>query len=255
VKLSIDTDASTLLVEDERGRREMALHSAEAFALLSREWVRVGWQLKYSYGFTWMGRPIIQLPEDVLRIQETIYRVRPDVIIETGVAHGGSLIFYASLFAAMGQGRVIGIDIDIRPHNRAAIEQHEMAKAITLLEGSSVAPEILERVRGLIKPGERVMVILDSDHSYKHVMAELDVYAPLVSVGSYIVATDGIMEDFGDLPRGQPSWREDNPAHAARTFAAAHDEFALETPPFLFNENETSVQTTYWPSAYLRRVR
>lgn len=255
MKLSIDTgqERPTLTIEDGDGRRELPLYSEEAFAALNRVWVKVGWQLKYSYGFTWMGRPIIQLPEDVLRIQETIYRVKPDVLIETGVAHGGSLIFYASLFAAMGKGRVVGVDIEIRPHNRAAIEAHELADGISLIEGSSTDEAVLAQVRSHVRAGDRVMVILDSDHSYRHVAAELAAYAPLVTPGSYIVATDGIMEDLEDVPRGRPGWSHDNPAAAARAFAAAHPEFALEPPPFVFDEVEAHVQATYWPAAYLRR--
>jgi cephalosporin hydroxylase len=200
-----------------------------------------------------MGRPIVQLPEDVIRIQETIYRVKPDVVIEAGVAHGGSLIFYASLFKAMGSGRVIGIDIEIRPHNRKAIESHELASLVTLIEGSSTEPSVVQRVRAAIREGERVLVILDSNHTKAHVAAELSAYAPLVTVGSYIVATDGIMEDLSDVPRGSPQWRTDNPASAAREFSERHSNFALEPPPFVFNETLSSVQVTHWPSAYLRR--
>lgn len=253
MKLSIDTDAGKVVLEDGDGRREAPLYSAEAFSWLTRQWVKTGWQLKYSYGFTWMGRPLIQLPEDVLRVQEAIYRTRPDVLVETGVAHGGSLILYASLFAAMGKGRVVGVDIEIRPGNRAAIEQHELARLITLVEGSSVDPAIVGRVRSLVQPGERVMVMLDSDHSRRHVAEELEAYAPLVSPGSYIVATDGIMEDLEDVPRGRPGWSDDNPSAAARDFAAGHPEFVLEEPPFLFDETEARVQATYWPGAWLRR--
>ena len=255
MKLTLDTDARTLVVDDGNGARELPLYSAEAFAHLSRQWVKVGWDQKYSYGFTLMGRPIIQLPEDILRIQETIYRVRPDVIIETGVAHGGSLIFYASLFEAMHHGRVIGIDIEIRPPNRQAIEQHELAHRITLIEGNAIAADTVARVREMLRPDERVMVILDSNHTRAHVADELRLFAPLVSVDSYIVATDGIMQDLHDVPHGQPTWSDDNPANAARQFAAAHDEFVLETPPFLFSEAASTTQATHWPDAYLRRVR
>ena len=169
-----------------------------------------------------MGRPIIQLPEDVLRIQEVIYRVQPDVIIETGVAHGGSLIFYASLFKAMGRGRVIGIDIEIRPHNRRAIEAHEMKPLITLIEGSSIEPSIVEQVRALITPGETVLVLLDSNHTKAHVLAELEAYGPFVTPGSYIVATDGIMKEVAGAPRTGPDWDWNNPLDAAREFAAKH---------------------------------
>lgn len=254
MKLTIDTELATLVIENDGARSECSLYSNQAFAELLRLWVKVGWDRKYSYGFTWMGRPMIQLPEDVIRIQETIYRIKPDVLIETGVAHGGSLIFYASLFKAMGKGRVVGIDIEIRPHNRKAIEDHELAAAITLIEGSSTATDTLEKARAQIAPNERVLVILDSNHLRDHVAQELRMYSPLVTQGSYIIATDGIMEEVYDVPHGTPSWKEDNPASAARAFAREHPEFELETqPPFLFNETQGSVQATYWPSAYLRR--
>jgi len=255
VKLAIDTERALMTIDDGSERAEYPLYSAEAFAHLSRMWVKVGWDRKYSYGFTWMGRPIIQLPEDIVRLQELVYRVRPDVIVETGVAHGGSLVFYASLCKAMGRGRVIGVDIEIRAHNRAAIEAHELSEYITLVEGSSVAQATVDQVRALIRPGERVLVLLDSNHTRAHVSKELELYAPLVDTGSYIVAADGIMGDLYDVPRGQSSWREDNPSVAVREFAAAHPEFQLEAPPFLFNETLADAQATYWPEAYLRRVR
>src|SRR5579872_186521 len=137
MKLTIDTEAKSLVVNANGQERCLKLYSDEAFELISHQWLKVGWNQKYPYTFTWMGRPIIQIPEDILRIQEVVYRVKPDVIIETGVAHGGSLIFYASLFKAMGRGRVIGVDIEIRPHNRKAIEAHEMKLLIELVEGSS----------------------------------------------------------------------------------------------------------------------
>jgi cephalosporin hydroxylase len=244
-----------MVVEDGTDVRRVPLYSPEAFALLSRLWVKVGWDQKYSYGFTWMGRPIIQLPEDMVRIQEAIYRVRPDVVVETGVAHGGSLIFYASLFKAMGRGRVIGVDIEIRPKNRSAIEGHELSSLISLVEGGSTDPRVVERVSSMIQGSERVLVILDSNHTRDHVAAELEAYAPFVTPGSYIVATDGLMGDLHDVPRGKPEWREDNAVEAAKAFAAKHPEFALEPVPFDFNETVSSVQVTHWPSAYLRRVK
>ena len=180
---------------------------------------QVGWDQKYTYTFSWLGRPIIQLPEDMIRLQEVIYRLKPDVIVETGVAHGGSLVFHASLCKLLGKGRVIGIDVDIRPHNRQAIEQHELAGLITLVEGDSVAAAVVERVRGLLRPGETVLILLDSCHTREHVLAELKAYAPLVTPGSYIVATDGLMRNLYDVPRARPGSREDNPAEAARIFA------------------------------------
>jgi len=255
VKISIDTVAQKLVYEDDGQERDVSLYSADAFAVLSRLWVNVGWALRYPYGFTWMGRPIIQLPEDLVRIHETIYRVRPDVVIETGVAHGGSLVFYASLFRALGRGRVIGVDVEIRPKNRAAIESHELSDLITLIEGSSVDPAVVAKVQSHIRPEERVLVILDSNHSKVHVAGELEAYSPFVSVDSYIVATDGIMADLHDVPRGMATWKDDNPQAAARDFAKSHTNFSLESPPFVFSEALTSQQVTHWPGAYLRRLR
>src|SRR5690606_9668737 len=185
MKITIDTDARLLTYEAPEGQRKVDLYSDEAFGVISKQWLKVGWNQKYVYSFSWMGRPIIQLPEDMVRMQEVLYRVKPDVVIETGVAHGGSLIFYASLFKAMGKGRVIGVDIEIREHNRKAIEAHEMKPLIELIEGSSVDPDTVARVRSLIKPGERCLVILDSNHTRAHVKAELDAYFDLVAPGSY----------------------------------------------------------------------
>jgi cephalosporin hydroxylase len=255
MRLVIDTDARTVTAESAAGAGvEYPLDSPEAFRLISEQWLAVGWTQKYSYGFTWLGRPIIQLPEDVVRVQEVIHRVQPDVILETGVAHGGSLIFYASLCKATDRGRVIGVDIEIRPHNRAAIEAHPLAGYITLIEGGSTDAATVARVRSLIRPGERVLVLLDSCHTKAHVRAELEAYAPLVGEGSYIVATDGVMAAVADRPGSKPGWEWDNPAEAAREFAAANPQFRLESPGFLFNEGRTEHQLTYWPSAYLRRV-
>lgn len=253
MKLTIDTEARTL-TEEGATKRTLNLYSAEAFEILSREWVRVGWDQKYPYTFSWMGRPVIQLPEDMLRIQEVIYRLRPDVILETGVAHGGSLVFYSSLCKAMEKGRVIGVDLEIRKHNRAAIEAHELSSYISLVEGDSVAPSTLDQVRKLIRPGEKVLVILDSCHTKAHVAAELEAYHEFVSHDSYIVATDGVMMMVHDVPRGTPDWKDDHPEAAAKEFAEKHSEFLLEQPAWPFNESPLSKNVTHWPGAWLRRV-
>ncbi|MBI4665111.1 MAG: cephalosporin hydroxylase family protein [Nitrospinae bacterium] len=237
------------------GGQSLEIGSPEAFNAISRAWLRSGWDAKYVYSFTWMGRPMIQLPEDMLRIQEAVYSVKPDVLVETGVAHGGSLVFYASLFTAMGRGRVIGVDVEIRPHNRAAMEAHEMKPLITLIEGSSVAADTVGQVKAMIKPGERVMVALDSNHTKAHVAAELEAYAPLVSVGSYIVAMDGIMGQVAGAPRSKPEWTWDNPTEAAKEFVKINPDFVIEEPPFLFNEGAVKDRVTYWPGAFIKRVR
>jgi cephalosporin hydroxylase len=256
MKTIIDEGRALLTVIREDGTEQtMPLASAEAFAAASRAWLRVGWDTKHVYSFTWMGRPIIQLPEDMVRLQELIWTERPDVLIETGIAHGGSLVFYASLFEAMGNGVVVGVDIDIRAHNRSAIEGHMMMKRITMIEGSSTAPEVVDQVKGLVREGQKVMVVLDSNHSREHVLNELRAYAPLVQVGGYMVATDGIMQDLVGAPRSQPDWGSNNPQEAARAFVEEDDRFAIEEPEWPFNEGLVRNRVTYWPSCYVRRVR
>lgn len=255
MRIVVDTDANEIEVTSTASRETYPLYSKEAFEALSRMWLKVGWNEKYVYTFSWMGRPIIQLPEDLIRTQEVMYRLKPDVIIETGIAHGGSLIYYASLCRAIGKGRVVGIDIDIRAHNRQAIESHELFGLITLIEGSSTDPTIVAEVKGLVQPTDTVLVILDSCHTRQHVLDELELYHDLVSVGSYIVATDGIMSDLYDVPRGGDNWATDNPSTAAQEFARRHPEFEIEQPSWPFNESSLTENVTHWPSAWLLRRR
>jgi cephalosporin hydroxylase len=191
---------------------------------------------KYSYNFTWLGRPIIQYPQDIVAMQELIWTIQPNLIIETGIAHGGSLIFSAAMLelnAACGgpkDSTVLGIDIDIRPHNRSAIEAHPMAKRISMLQGSSIAPEIVEQARRAASGKERVLVCLDSMHTHEHVLAELQAYAPLTTVGSYCVVFDTIIED---LPKGmypdRPWGPGDNPKTAVHEYVKAHPQFEIDT--------------------------
>ncbi|MFK5920724.1 MAG: CmcI family methyltransferase [Verrucomicrobiota bacterium] len=254
MQFQINTDEESLTITDGESSHSLPLYSNEAFEKISDLWVKVGWSLKYPYTFSWLGRPVIQLPEDMIRIQELIYSIKPDIIIETGVAHGGSLIYYASLFEAMGKGHVIGVDIEIRPHNRKAIEEHRMFSRISLIEGSSTAPEIVSSVKQQIPKDATVLVILDSDHSRDHVLEELESYHGFVSPGSYIVATDGVMNLVADAPRGKPEWSHDNPIEAVKTFCESHSEFILEQPSWPFSESDLKTNVTHWPSAYLRRV-
>jgi cephalosporin hydroxylase len=255
MKLTVDTDAALVTVEDSHGLRKLPLASAEAFEVISDAWLRAGWDVKYVYSFTWLGRPIIQLPEDMFRLQELIYRLKPDVIIETGIAHGGSLVFYAGLCKLIGHGRVIGVDIDIRSHNRAALQAHEHFDAITLIEESSTAQATIDQIKATIAVGESVLVLLDSNHSKAHVLAELDAYAPLVTPGSYIVAMDGIMSKLVGAPRSQPDWGENNPQAAALEWSRRRPDFVIEEPAFAFNEGLVKQRVTYWPNAFLRRER
>jgi len=252
--VTIDTDKKILTFQESKSKSDLPLYSKKAFEILSNLWLKVGWNEKYTYTFTWLGRPIIQLPEDMIRIQEVIHQVQPDVILETGIAHGGSLIFYASLCKMMGKGRVIGVDIEIRPHNREAIEKHPLFPLITLIEGNSVGDRTVKAVKSHVKLGESVLVILDSCHTKEHVLKELAAYSPFVSKGSYILVTDGIMEEIFDVPRGKSEWRDDNPIAATREFLRTHSEFKIESPSWRFNESELSESVTYWSSAWLKRI-
>jgi cephalosporin hydroxylase len=252
--ITIDPDNDRVVVDDSDGVRSYGLSTPEAFAAISKAWLRAGWDTKYVYSFTWHGRPIIQLPDDVMRIQEVVFSVAPDVIIETGVAHGGSLIFYAGLCKIMDRGRVIGVDVEIRPHNRSAIEAHPLFSYITLIEGSSIDAGVVEQVKAQVKDGDTVLVLLDSNHTKDHVLAELRAYGELVTPGSYIVAMDGIMGDLVGAPRTGADWGWNNPRQAALAFAEESDDFVLEEPPKAFNEGTVDQRVTYWPDGFLRRL-
>jgi cephalosporin hydroxylase len=253
MKILIDQEAQTIETEN----TILPLYSPEGFRLISDLWLKVGWDQKHLYGFTWMGRPIIQIPDDMIRIQEVIYSLKPDFIIETGVAHGGSLIFMASLCKAIGTGRIIGVDIEIRPHNRKAIEDHELYEWITLFEGDSIAQNTFHQVAENIKDEDKVLVILDSCHTYEHVLAELRLYSQLVTKGSYIVVTDGLQELLGDTPRakkeysGCDEWINDNPKKAAEAFVREDKNFVICEPKFPFQEGNIDFRITHWPAAFL----
>ena len=240
---------------------QLPMYSPEGFRHISDLYVKVGWDQKYVYSFSWLGRPIIQLPEDLIRIQEVIYSLQPDVVIETGIAHGGSLIFYASVLKAMGKGKVVGVDIDIRSHNRKAMEEHELAEYITMIEGSSIEKSTVELVQGHVKDQDKVLVLLDSCHDYDHVLEELKLYSPLVSVGSYIVATDGSQEYLNVTPRAKVDypqcggWDKNNPKRAALDFVRDNDCFEISEPAFPFNEGPITDRITHWPSGYIKRIK
>ena len=251
---TIDEERGEVIVREGETESRHSLASAEGFAAASKAWLRATWDSKYVYSFAWMGRPIIQLPEDMVRLQEVIYALKPDVLVETGVAHGGSLIFYASLFEAMGKGRVIGVDIEIREHNRQAIEAHEMKKRIELIVGSSTATDVLDQIKAQIKPGEKVLVVLDSNHTRDHVLEELRAYGELIEVGSYVVATDGIMAHVQGGPRTGEDWDWNNPQRAVHDFVAEDKRFIVEEPAFPFNEGVVKERVTYWPDAFVKRI-
>jgi cephalosporin hydroxylase len=226
-----------------QGKNEELLAVSNRFAA---ETIRAG----YSYNFTWMGRPIIQYPQDMIAMQEIIWDIKPDLIIETGIAHGGSIIYYASILELIGKGEVLGIDIDIRAHNRAEIENHPMSKRITMLEGSAISQEIIEKIKPFVEGKKTVMVCLDSNHTHGHVLAELQLYSPFVTVGSYLVAFDTIVEDLpADLYNDRPWSVGDNPKTAVWEFLKSNDDFVIN------NEIDNKLLVSVAPSGYLKRVK
>lgn len=221
----------------------------------ARAFMRSSIAPQYSYNFSWLGRPIIQYPQDIIAMQEIIWRVQPDLIIETGIAHGGSLIFSASMLELVAQcggpqeAHVLGIDIDIREQNRTAIEAHPMSRRISMVQGSSVAPEIVAIAHDAARGKERILVLLDSNHTHEHVLLELEAYAPLVSVGSYCVVMDTVIEDMpADTFPDRPWAPGDNPKTAVWRYLESHPEFQID------HQIENKLLITVAPDGYLRRV-
>ena len=251
--------------QKEMADRVSAISNDKALSETAAAFMRASTGPKYSYNFSWQGRPIIQYPQDMVAMQELIWAVKPDLIIETGIAHGGSLIFSASMLALLdmcdaiesgekmdprvSRRKMLGIDIDIRAHNRAAIEAHPMASRIQMIQGSSIAPDIIEQVRAVAANYSRILVCLDSNHTHDHVLAELQAYAPLTSVGSYCVAFDTVVEDmpkemFPDRPWGPGN----NPKTAVWEYLKTHPEFEID------KSIQHKLLITVAPDGYLKRV-
>lgn len=232
---------------------------------LSRIWLRDTLKHQYSYNFSWLGRPIIQYPQDMVVMQELIWAIKPDLIIETGIAHGGSLILNASMLALLdlcdaiergtnidpldSQRRVLGVDIDIRAHNRAAVEAHPMASRIQMIQGSSIDPDVVSQVKEIASGYKRVLISLDSNHTHKHVLAELEAYAPLTSVGSYCIVFDTVVEDLpGDTYSDRPWAPGDNPKTAVWEFIKSHPEFEID------HNIQHKLLITVAPDGFLKRT-
>ena len=214
------------------------------------DWIDAIAPHKYTYNFTWLGRPIIQFPQDLAALQEIIWATKPDLIIETGIAHGGSLIFHASMLHLLGnQGRVLGVDIDIRDHNRAEIEAHPMFERIDMIQGSSIEDEVAAQVAATASKSGRVMVILDSNHTHDHVLSELEIYAPLVSKGCYMVVFDTLIEDMpeGSFP-DRPWDKGDNPRTAVNAFLEMTNRFEVDAAM------DAKLQISVAPGGYLKCV-
>jgi len=236
--------------EEEVQHNIRMLGSDSVIASLSKKWIEAGVPYKYSYNFSWLGLPIIQYPQDIIALQEIVWRTRPEIIIETGVARGGSLIFFASILELIGgPGRVVGVDIEIRPKNQMRIESHPLFKRISLIQGSSIEPGLVDTVRGLAKE-KRTMVVLDSNHCHEHVLSELTLYSPMVSEGCYLVVLDTIVEDlpehmFADRPWG----RGNSPKTAIQEFLAKTKDFEID------KSITNKLLITVAPDGYLLRLK
>lgn len=239
------------LFEDERANNIQKLGKASILKRLGRTFIEEAGKLKYTYNFSWLGRPIIQIPQDMVAMQEIIWKVKPDLIIETGIAHGGSLIFYASMLELLGKGEVLGIDIDIRKHNRKEIEKHKMFKRIKMIEGSSIDPQVVAAVSKVAQKHRRVLVCLDSLHAHDHVLRELEFYSPFVTRGSYIVAFDTIVEYMQNyfFNENRPWGKGSNPATAVRAFLKKNKNFIVDT------DIENKMILTFAPGGFLKRVK
>lgn len=252
--------------EKEVKERINAIGQNEELKATAHNFMKASLAPQYSYNFSWLGRPIIQYPQDMMAMQEIIWEVKPDLIIETGIAHGGSLIMSASMLALLdmcdaiesgekldpktSRRKVLGIDIDIRAHNRSAIEAHPMASRIQMIQGSSIAPEIVDQVRAVAADYLRVLVCLDSNHTHDHVLAELQAYAPLASKGSYCVAFDTVVEDMPKELSGDRPWGPgNNPKTAVWEYLKTHPEFEID------KSIQNSLLITVAPDGYLKRVR
>jgi cephalosporin hydroxylase len=221
------------------------------FAEIADEFMVRSCEHRYSYNFSWLGRPVIQYPQDLVALQEIIWSERPQLIVETGIAHGGSTIFYASILELLGgDGTVVAVDVDIRPHNRAAIETHPLQKRIMLIQGSSVDEAVVEQVRRKAHGSKRVLVVLDSNHTHDHVLKELELYSPLVKTGGHLVVLDTIIERLPPDVIGQRPWgRGNNPMTAVKAFLQHNDRFVIDV------EREQKLLISVAPSGYLRCVK
>jgi cephalosporin hydroxylase len=228
-----------------------AMAADTELAKLSRAFFLKTCEHRYSYNFSWLGRPVIQYPQDLIAVQEVIWSVKPDLIVETGIAHGGSLVFYASLLELIGgPGKVIGIDNDIRAHNRTAIEAHPLSARITMMQGSSVDDAVARSVCEVARDKQRVLVILDSNHTHAHVLRELDLYSPLVRAGSYVIVFDTAIEQMpAEAFENRPWGPGNNPHTAVQGFLSRNDRFAVDSAI------DSKLLVSAAPGGYLRCVK
>lgn len=223
------------------------LYSKEGLDMLSNLWTKVAAEHRLMYEPTWLGRPIIQFPTDIVMMQELLWKVQPDVVVETGIAHGGSLVLSASILELIGKGKVVGVDVEIRSHNRTAIEAHPLKRRIELIEGSSIDEQTFAKVRQSVGSAKTVLVFLDSNHTEAHVLKEMELYGTLVGPGSYLVAHDGAQGVVWDIPRAKPEWKTDHPLNAIHKFVSTHPEFQID-------HHWTQFGITSSPDGFLKRL-
>ena len=246
MRITNDTEAALLHVADGGAAATHPLYSAEAFRIVSRHWMTLGWNLGHWATFSWMGRQLPQFPDDVLRLAELLWRLRPDVVVETGVYDGGSALLFA------GFCRVISVERDLRPGVREALHE-AAADRVILIEGDSAEPETARAVARQIRDGERVCVFLDSDRSARHVAAELANFARLVTPGCYLIVADSICPELARTPQGNAAWAHDHPGAAVDRFLAAHPEFTRERPKPLFGADFDFTELSYFAATWLKR--
>ena len=236
-----------ITVKNSKHEKCVELYSNDGMELVSNLWIKLCTQYKLTHEITWLGVPIIQLSEDIIMMQELIWKVRPDMIIECGLAHGGSALFYASILELIGKGIVIGVDNEIRKYNEIAIKNHPLSHRLVLIEGSSISPQVVLKIKQLTKNQKKIMVILDSNHSKDHVLKELELYQDIVTPGSYLVAMDGVQQFVSDIPNGKPEWKEDNPLAAINTFLK-------KTKNFQVDEHYSRLKVTANPKGFLKKI-
>ena len=239
---------------EKTNKKNISLMSKNSnFQELTKSWFKLSEKYQYSYHFSWMGRPIIQYPQDIIALQEIIWKIKPDLIIETGIARGGSLILSASILQLIGKGNVVGIDVDIRKQNRREIEKHPMFKRIKMIEGSSIDKKIINKVYALAKNKKQILVILDSNHTHEHVLKELEMYSPLVKKGSYLIAFDTVIDDISNSKKlsnqKRPWGKGNNPKTAVKQFLKNNPRFIIDT------NIENKLMITVAPSGFLKCIK
>jgi len=237
-----------ITIEDKEIKKVFDLYSEESVDIISSLWSKLSLHNKYTHDITWLGVPIIQFSNDIIMMQELIWKTRPDVIIECGLAHGGSALFYASLLEIIGKGNVIGIDVDIRQYNKIVIQNHPLSHRVKMIEGSSISQPTINKVKKMVLESTKVMVILDSNHSKEHVMNELNLYKNFVTTGCYLVVMDGIQKFVWDMPSGKKEWKNDNPLDAIEEFLEKNSNFEVDS-------HFERLKMTANPKGFLKKVK